>query len=119
MSSETAPQPYAPPRNFSAKAHVKSLAEYRRVYDESVRDPERFWAAVAQRLHWDTPFGRVLDWNHGAEATFGYRVHEAIGHDMADLIVPPALRPSHRRDVRPGLREAWPPSARLRPGARS
>ncbi|HEX5008882.1 MAG TPA: acetate--CoA ligase [Planctomycetota bacterium] len=63
MSSETAPHVYAPPRNFSAKAHVKSLAEYRRVYDESVRDPERFWAAVAQRLHWEKPFGRVLDWS--------------------------------------------------------
>src|SRR5262245_6443732 len=63
MSSETAPQLHAPPRNFSAKAHVKSLAEYRRVYDESVRDPERFWAAVAQRLLWDKPFGRVLEWS--------------------------------------------------------
>ena len=40
--------------------------------------------------------GRVLDWNHGAEATFGYRAHEAIGRDMADLIVPPALRSAHR-----------------------
>ena len=43
--------------------------------------------------------GRVLDWNHGAEATFGYRAHEAIGHDMADLIVPPALRPAHRNGL--------------------
>ena len=33
--------------------------------------------------------GRVLDWNHAAEATFGYRAHEAIGNDMADLVVPP------------------------------
>ena len=40
--------------------------------------------------------GCVLDWNHGAEATFGYRAHEAIGHDMADLIVPPSLRSAHR-----------------------
>jgi PAS domain S-box-containing protein len=43
--------------------------------------------------------GCVLDWNHAAEATFGYRAHEAIGRDMADLIVPPALRPSHRKGL--------------------
>jgi PAS domain S-box-containing protein len=40
--------------------------------------------------------GRVLDWNQAAEAIFGYRAHEAIGQDMADLIVPPSLRPVHR-----------------------
>jgi PAS domain S-box-containing protein len=40
--------------------------------------------------------GRVIGWNHAAEATFGYRAHETIGKDMADLIVPPSLRPSHR-----------------------
>jgi len=41
----------------------------------------------------------VLDWNRAAEATFGYRAHEAIGHEMADLIVPPSLRPAHRRGL--------------------
>jgi PAS domain S-box-containing protein len=43
--------------------------------------------------------GRVLDWNHAAEATFGWRAHEAIGRDMADLIVPPSLRAAHRRGL--------------------
>ena len=43
--------------------------------------------------------GRILDWNHAAETTFGYRAHEAIGHDMAELIVPPHLRPSHRKGL--------------------
>jgi PAS domain S-box-containing protein len=40
--------------------------------------------------------GRVIGWNHAAEATFGYRAHETIGRDMADLIVPPSLRSAHR-----------------------
>src|SRR5215212_7259605 len=40
--------------------------------------------------------GRVAGWNHAAETTFGYRADEAIGRDMADLIVPPGLRPAHR-----------------------
>jgi PAS domain S-box-containing protein len=43
--------------------------------------------------------GRVVDWNHAAETIFGYRADEAIGHDMAELIVPPALRAEHRRGL--------------------
>jgi PAS domain S-box-containing protein len=43
--------------------------------------------------------GRVVDWNHAAEATFGWRAHEAIGHDMADLIVPESLRAQHRKGL--------------------
>jgi PAS domain S-box-containing protein len=43
--------------------------------------------------------GRVLGWNHAAETTFGYLAHEAIGRDIADLIVPPALRARHRRGL--------------------
>jgi PAS domain S-box-containing protein len=43
--------------------------------------------------------GRVLDWNHAAETTFGYRADEAIGADMAELIVPAALRDDHRRGL--------------------
>src|SRR5207249_10126 len=43
--------------------------------------------------------GRVLGWNHAAETTFGYRAHEAIGRDMADLIVPPSLRAQHRHGL--------------------
>jgi PAS domain S-box-containing protein len=43
--------------------------------------------------------GRILGWNHAAETTFGYRADEAVGHDMADLIVPPSLRPAHRRGL--------------------
>jgi PAS domain S-box-containing protein len=43
--------------------------------------------------------GRVLGWNHAAETTFGYRADEAVGREMAELIVPPALRAAHRRGL--------------------
>jgi PAS domain S-box-containing protein len=43
--------------------------------------------------------GRTLGWNHAAETTFGYRADEALGRDMADLIVPPGLRAAHRKGL--------------------
>jgi PAS domain S-box-containing protein len=41
--------------------------------------------------------GRVLEFNPAAERTFGYSASDAVGRDMADLIVPPELRERHRR----------------------
>ncbi|MGH3478974.1 MAG: PAS domain S-box protein [Nocardioidaceae bacterium] len=43
--------------------------------------------------------GRVVGWNHAAEATFGYGADEALGRDMADLIVPDAYRDAHRKGL--------------------
>src|SRR5512133_1676067 len=43
--------------------------------------------------------GRVVGWNHAAEAIFGYTASEADGCEMAELIVPPHLREAHRRGL--------------------
>jgi PAS domain S-box-containing protein len=43
--------------------------------------------------------GRVLGWNRAAEAIFGYEPDAALGREMAELIVPPALRDAHRRGL--------------------
>ncbi|MCI0745789.1 MAG: PAS domain S-box protein [Verrucomicrobia subdivision 3 bacterium] len=44
--------------------------------------------------------GRVLDFNPAAERTFGYSRDEAIGREMADLIIPPYLRERHRAGLK-------------------
>jgi PAS domain S-box-containing protein len=43
--------------------------------------------------------GRILGWNQAAETTFGYPADEALGSEMAELIVPPSLRDRHRRGL--------------------
>jgi PAS domain S-box-containing protein len=43
--------------------------------------------------------GRVVEWNPAAEQTFGYTREEAVGSDLADLIVPPDMREAHRRGL--------------------
>jgi PAS domain S-box-containing protein len=43
--------------------------------------------------------GVIRAWNHHAEAMFGWTADEAIGRDLGDLIVPPALREGHHRGL--------------------
>jgi len=40
--------------------------------------------------------GRVIEFNAAAERTFGYSRAEVMGREMAELIIPPALREPHR-----------------------
>jgi PAS domain S-box-containing protein len=42
---------------------------------------------------------RVTYVNSAFERTFGYRAQDVIGRDLADKIVPPALREAHRRGL--------------------
>jgi PAS domain S-box-containing protein len=44
--------------------------------------------------------GRVLEFNPSAERTFGYSAKEAVGAELASLIIPPALRERHREGLR-------------------
>ncbi len=43
--------------------------------------------------------GTVLEFNPAAERMFGYARADAVGSEMAELIVPPPLRASHRRGL--------------------
>ncbi|MEA2273587.1 MAG: hypothetical protein QOI98_2295 [Solirubrobacteraceae bacterium] len=40
--------------------------------------------------------GRILDFSPTAEQTFGYARDDAVGRELAELIIPPALRERHR-----------------------
>jgi acetyl-CoA synthetase len=53
---------FPPPAEFSSRARIGSLEDYRRVYDEAARDPEGFWHVRGQTLPWMKPYATVLDW---------------------------------------------------------
>src|ERR1017187_1011286 len=54
---------FDPPSDFSSKAHIASMADYERLYEEADRDPESFWARIAGELDWFEPWTKVLEWN--------------------------------------------------------
>ena len=42
---------------------IKSLEDYKRVYDYSVAEPENFWSAVADDFYWRKKWDQVLEWD--------------------------------------------------------
>jgi acetyl-CoA synthetase len=54
---------FLPSAEFSARAHIKSLEEYEKIYQEAERDPEAFWASVAENLAWFKKWDTILQWD--------------------------------------------------------
>ena len=53
---------FHPPEEFREKARVKTMQAYEALYERAEKDPEGYWAEVAQELSWTTPWQKVLDW---------------------------------------------------------
>ena len=54
---------FPPPGEFSAKAHIKSLEDYKKLYKRSIEDPEGFWGEQAQNLEWFKKWDKVMDYS--------------------------------------------------------
>jgi acetyl-CoA synthetase len=51
---------FDPPKEFVKKAHIKSMKEYEKLYQRSIKDPEGFWGEMAEKhldwfKKWDGP----------------------------------------------------------------
>ena len=53
---------FKPAKAFSNKARIKSMAQYKKMWNESIKNPEKFFAREAKELTWQKPWKKVLDW---------------------------------------------------------
>ena len=54
---------FPPKAEFSKNAWIKSMAQYKKLYRESIDKPETFWARLArEELVWFKPWNKVLQW---------------------------------------------------------
>src|ERR1700676_4685298 len=53
---------YPVPESFAGAAQVKHV-DYKRMYAESLEDPDRFWGRIGRRIDWIHEFSRVKDSN--------------------------------------------------------
>jgi len=42
---------------------IKTLQQYKEVYQESIQNPDKFWEKEALTFQWLKPFDKVLEWN--------------------------------------------------------
>jgi len=53
---------FKPSKEFSKKARIQSMAEYKKLWEESIKKPDKFWAREAAELKWNKKWSKVLEW---------------------------------------------------------
>lgn len=53
---------FKPSAEFSKTAHISSMAQYKKMYNESIKNPQKFWAKAAGELDWFKKWNKVLQW---------------------------------------------------------
>ena len=53
---------FKPSKEFAKKARISSMAEYKKLWKESVDKPTKFWAREAKELSWQKKWKKVLEW---------------------------------------------------------
>jgi acetyl-CoA synthetase len=53
---------FKPKVPFSHRAHIKSMAQYNKMYNESVKNPDKFWSKIAEDLYWFRRWKKVREW---------------------------------------------------------
>ncbi|MBT3518238.1 MAG: acetate--CoA ligase [Candidatus Marinimicrobia bacterium] len=90
---------YTPSDSTSNQAHIPSMDSYQKRYQDSISDPEIFWAEVAQRLDWIQPWSQVrkfdfvsgeIEWFRGGKLNASYNCidrHVKSGHGNETAII--------------------------------
>ncbi|MCK5038139.1 MAG: acetate--CoA ligase [Thermoplasmata archaeon] len=54
---------YPVPESMRGKAHINSMEEYKRMYEESINDPDKFWANIAEEFTWFKKWDKVREYD--------------------------------------------------------
>jgi PAS domain S-box-containing protein len=89
--------------SLDALGSLIGLFVMRRRAEAAVRGHDAITGAILSAAH-DAVItmdehGRIVDFNPAAERIFGYSKDEAVGEEMAELLVPHSLRDPHRRGL--------------------
>ncbi len=53
---------FKPSAAFSKNALVKSMAQYKKLHTESLRQPQKFWSRMSKELHWFKGWQKLHEW---------------------------------------------------------
>ena len=54
---------FKPNPEFTKNAWISSEEQYNNIYNESIQDPDTFWAKIAERLHWNKKWSSVCEFD--------------------------------------------------------
>ena len=54
---------FEPSEDFRKQAHINSMRQYEEIYQQSIEDPEGFWAKEAEKFEWFKKWDRVHSWD--------------------------------------------------------
>ncbi len=54
---------YEPPDGVKMKAYIKTMEEYKELYQKSIDDPAKFWGELAEQLDWYKKWDKVLEYD--------------------------------------------------------
>ncbi|XP_055380695.1 acetyl-coenzyme A synthetase [Condylostylus longicornis] len=72
MPSETSI--FQPPVNISRCSYICNLEEYKKIYLESINEPEKFWSKIAEQFHWETSY------NHKSFLSYNFDISKGPIH---------------------------------------
>ena len=52
---------FPPSASWTKESHINSLDQYKKIYKESISNPDEFWASIAERVHWYKKWEKVSD----------------------------------------------------------
>ena len=52
---------FSPSAAWTKESHINSLDQYKKIYKESISNPDEFWASIAERVHWYKKWEKVSD----------------------------------------------------------
>jgi len=52
---------FSPSAEWTKESHINSLDQYKKIYKESISNPDEFWASIAERVHWYKKWEKVSD----------------------------------------------------------
>ena len=63
---------FSPSKDFAARAHIKSLEQYKRMYQRSIEDPEGFWGEIAGQFYWQKKWTKFREYDFKDQISIKY-----------------------------------------------
>ncbi|MFW2330696.1 MAG: acetate--CoA ligase [Nitrospinota bacterium] len=55
---------FNPPAALSNRAWIKNIDEYKKMYNRSISDPDKFWSEIAEDFHWYKKWSKVSEFDY-------------------------------------------------------